>query len=372
MDNEYKRAANITVIVIGAIVFLWLIFKYALGALMPFILAAIVAEIIFPLSEKIHRKSKIPHKLISAIILIILFSVIISFLYYAAARLLSELGNLMERLSEDPEIISRALESTVNKLNGFVSRFGFIRKIFASDTFKDLGLDLDRMLTEALNSLMSSLTSQIPTAAMGFVAKIPSALLFTAVFLIATFYFCADRKKLGDSFSNIMPDRWQRKLPSLKKKISSTLAGYVKAYLLIMLLTFAQVFIGLSILRVNYALLMSLIIAVVDILPILGTGTVLVPWAIYAYSSSDARLGTGLLILYGIVLIVRQIIEPKIVGGSIGLHPLVTLASIYLGIKFAGFWGIFLGPIIALFLKSMLKGEEELQTEMSRETKGND
>ena len=126
-----------------------------------------------------------------------------------------------------------------------------------------------------------------------------------------------------------------------------------------MLMTFAEVLVGLSILRVRYALLMSLIIAVVDILPILGTGTVLIPWAIFSYVTGDGGLGTGLLILYAIVLILRQLIEPRIVGSSLGLHPLATLASIYLGIKLIGLGGIFIGPAAALLVKGISRDSDK-------------
>ena len=122
-----------------------------------------------------------------------------------------------------------------------------------------------------------------------------------------------------------------------------------------MLLTFAEIFIGLSILKVNYALLLAILIAVVDILPLIGTGTILIPWAIFSFITGNAGLGSGLLVLYGIVLIIRQLAEPKIVGSSIGLHPLATLAAVYLGIKFAGFIGIFIGPIVALCIKGLGK-----------------
>ena len=124
-----------------------------------------------------------------------------------------------------------------------------------------------------------------------------------------------------------------------------------------MLLTFIEIFIGLSLLRVNYALLVALLVAIVDIFPILGTGTILIPWAVFALVSGNVGLGSGLLILYGVSLIVRQVLEPKIVGNSIGLHPLATLAAVYLGIKFTGFLGIFIGPIVALCIKGF-SGEQ--------------
>ena len=110
-------------------------------------------------------------------------------------------------------------------------------------------------------------------------------------------------------------------------------------------------------LGVNYAFIISMIIAVVDILPILGAGTVILPWAIFSLLTSNYKLGIGLIVIYAIISIIRQIAEPKIVGGSLGLHPLATLASIYISVKFIGFSGIFIGPIIALLICSIFKVE---------------
>ena len=161
------------------------------------------------------------------------------------------------------------------------------------------------------------------------------------------------------SLCSLLPERWQQKLPIIKNTVTSTLTGYLKAYLLIMLLTFTEVFIGLTILGVDYALIISVVVAIVDVLPILGTGTVLIPWAIFCFITHNTSLGVGLLILYAVVLVVRQLAEPKIVGNTLGLHPLATLASIYLGIKFLGFGGIFIGPIAAMLIKSFFFKEND-------------
>ena len=357
MDNDYRRAANITVIIAGIIAFLWLFFKYALGALIPFVFGALIAALISPAADLISKKTKIPRKAVAATLTLLFFAAIAALIYVAISRLVGELGNLLLRLTEDPEAVSGKL-GEIGAILG--QKFGFLRKLFESDALKQLGLDLDRLLPEALSSMVTSLTSALPEAAMGFFVRIPEMLLCVAVILISAFYFSCDREAIFGAFSSLLPDPWQKKLPELKRKVSATLSGYLKAYLLIMLITFCEVFFGLSLLGVNYALIISIIVAIVDILPILGTGTVLIPWSIFAFITSDTRLGIGLLILYGAVLVIRQFLEPKIVGNTLGIHPLATLASIYIGIKLLGFGGIFIGPIAAMLIKSFLfkKAEE--------------
>ena len=275
--------------------------------------------------------------------------------------MIAEAGNLLDRLSADPEIISKTLESILEKLSALTSRFGFLNGFFESDTIQNLGIDLDALLSDALSSLISSITGALPTAAAAILAKIPEFFLFLIVTVISTFYFSMDRDFLSESLASILPDSWSASLPTLKARISGALRGYVKAYLLIMLMTFCEIFLGLSILGVNYAFILSMIIAVVDILPILGAGTVIVPWAVFSLLTSNYKLGIGLLAIYAIISIIRQIAEPKIVGTSLGLHPLATLASIYISVKFIGISGIIIGPIVALLICNIFKGDGSTQ-----------
>ncbi len=353
MDNEYRRAANITVVIGGIVLLAYLIFKYAISALMPFLLAGLISALISPLINWICKKTRIPKKLGAAVMLIAAFSAILTLLYFSVSRLISELGDLLRHLSENPEIIGDTLNGIINKLEGDGSHFSFLKKIFDSDALAELGIDINKVLRDAVGSMISSLTSSLPSAAVSVVKEIPSALLFVVVFLIAAFYFTADTGSIGKGLSSVLPEKWQRKLPVLTLKIKKTLIGYVKAYFLIMLLTFCEMLIGLSILGVDYAFIMAIVISVVDILPILGAGTVLVPWAIFAFLTSNTPLGIGLLVLYGVTLVIRQFAEPKIVGSTLGIHPLATLASVYLGLRFLGFAGIFVGPMVALLLREV-------------------
>lgn len=359
MDRDYRKAANITVIILGIALFFWMFFKYALSAIMPFLLAAAVSAIVSPLAKKLSKKTKIPQKICSATLLILVFLLFASLLYFSVSRLILEIGDLLSRLADNPEAIGNALEGTINKLTGNGSHFSFLQKVFESESIKSLGIDVNQVLQDALGSMLSSLTSVLPSAAVSLIKKIPNALLFIIVFLIASFYFSADGERISARFSSLLPERWRGKLPGLKEKFKKTLIGYIKAYFLIMVLTFVEMFLGLTLLGVEYALLMAIVISVVDILPILGTGAVLVPWAIFAFIGSNPSLGVGLLILYAVSLIIRQFAEPRIVGSTLGIHPLATLAAVYLGLKFLGFIGIFVGPMVAMMLREMFFKEND-------------
>lgn len=371
METEYRRAANITVVVAGIAALVWLFFNYALSALMPFLLAAVISVMISPIAGKISGKTKIPRKICAAVMLIATFSGVTALLYVAISRLITELGNLLRRLSENPEIIGDTLRGILDKLTANGTHFSFLQKIFDSDALAGLGIDITKALQDATGSFVSSLTSSLPSAAVSLVKSVPSALLFVIVFLIAAFYFSADGESIARTLSSLLPGKWQKKLPGIKDKFKKTVMGYIKAYFLIMVLTFCEMLLGLSILGVDYAFIMAIVISVIDILPILGSGTVLVPWAIFAFLTSNTPLGVGLLILYAVTLVVRQFAEPKIVGGAIGIHPLATLASVYLGLRFLGFLGIFIGPMTALLLRELFfKGADEDKPSDSMQTSG--
>lgn len=171
--------------------------------------------------------------------------------------------------------------------------------------------------------------------------------------VISSFYFALDRERVGKFFSSLVPQTWRHHLPELRRSAGRAAAGYIKAYLIILLITFCELFIGFSVLRVDYAFLLAAVIAVIDILPVLGVGTVLIPWATIAFIERNMRLGFGLLILYGVIVIVRQFAEPKIVGGTLGIHPLLTLAAMYLGFRLFGVAGMIIGPILALLARAI-------------------
>ena len=350
MDTDYKKAANITVIAAGLCVLLWLFLKYVLGAVFPFILGAAVAGIISSPAKKLSQRTRLPKKLVSAVLVLLFFCVICALFYFAASRLVYELGNLIERLSADPDMINRTIEQLLERINGEGSRWGLLRSILNLDALKSLGVDIGEMTKTAIASITTSLAQSISGAIMDAISNVPALILSVIVFLLSAFYFSTDQGELSSVLVGILPESWQNKLPNLKNKLKKTLSGYIKAYLLIMFITFLEVFVGLSVMRVSYAFILAVIIAVVAVLPVLGTGAVLVPWAIFAFLGGNTSTGVGLLILYGVTLVVRQIIEPKIIGSTLGLHPLMTLASVYIGLKLLGFAGIFIGPIFALLL----------------------
>ena len=170
---------------------------------------------------------------------------------------------------------------------------------------------------------------------------------------MACFYFCTDDAASLGAITSRLPVPWQQKLPHVKKDLRDVVHKYLKAYGILLALTFALLLVGFWVLGVEYAFLLALIISVVDLLPLLGVSTVLIPWGIVLLVQKRFYMGIGILILNLTVTVVRQILEPRLLGKSFGLHPLAVLAATYGGWRLFGFAGMVLAPLAVLFCKAL-------------------
>lgn len=343
--RELKRARIIKIglVVAGIVVGIFLFYKLSFYV-MPFIIAFIIASIIEPIIRFLMRKAKIPRKAAAPITLLFFlcsFGVIITLII---VRLINEIKSVAVAL---PDLITNLYANITILINRGIDVFQWLPPE-VTDNIGSVLLDLSKNLTNLLKS--------ITKGAYITAVSIPEALLFTIITIISTFFISKDREKISRFFSTQFPKNWIDKAKGIINDMFSALAGYLKAQLIIMMITFVELFIGFTIIRVRYSLLLAFIISILDALPVLGTGGFLVPWSIYSFFAGNIRIGVSLLVLYGIVLIVRQLIEPKIVGTQIGIYPLVTLMAMYTGLKIFGFLGLILGPIIVLLIKNIMSG----------------
>jgi sporulation integral membrane protein YtvI len=222
------------------------------------------------------------------------------------------------------------------------------------DQFREFWENIDSVIANVITSTVSSLTSWIPGALLGIIGKLPSLMIFLLITVISCFYFSSDIDRINQKTVSLLPMKIQKKVPDIKKRLFKRISGYVRAYFILLLLTFGELLVGFSVLRVPYPLILAVVISILDILPLLGVGTVLIPWAlIEILFAKDYYTGIGLFIIYVIITVVRQITEPKIVAGSLGLPPLLTLIAMYAGLKLFGFFGIIIGPFLVLIVKSI-------------------
>ena len=201
-------------------------------------------------------------------------------------------------------------------------------------------------MKNALNNVVNVITS------------IPTIAIYTIITLLATYFICADRLYILDQLEHHLPKTWVKKIGIHLRAIISSLGGYLKAQAILNIITFIIVLLGLLIMsftgfNIKFPLLAALAIGFVDALPILGSGTVILPWSVCSALNGDIKLAIGLIIVYVIVIVARQILEPKIVSKKIGIHPIFTLIAMYTGFKLIGLLGMFIGPIILIILQNI-------------------
>ena len=342
-DKGYKRILIATFYIILAIIAIWLFVKYLIKPLLPFICAWIIALFLQPVINSACRRSKLPRRAISFILVFITLTAVISGFYFISSEIISEIRGMATDLSSD--------------INGVISDiFAFFDSLSSKLSISD-GSGNARLrgaIREFANSSVNGISAKLPSKIMAFVASLPGIIFFLLVLIVASFYMSLDFKKVNAFFGGLLPDKMRIKLRAAKDKMVKDGLRYIRAYLIILVITFLQLLCGFMLLKIPYALTLALIIAFIDILPVLGVGTVLLPWAGVLLIRHNYYLGIGLIIVFAVIYISRQIAEPKIVSVSIGLSPLVTLASMYVGIKLMGVGGIFVFPLGVIFFKNLI------------------
>ncbi|WP_028400302.1 sporulation integral membrane protein YtvI [Ectobacillus panaciterrae] len=213
---------------------------------------------------------------------------------------------------------------------------------------------VERALENSINSL-DLLAKNLIQGTIGFVAVVPGFLLEFLIYLVALFLISLELPRLKTKLESYLTETSKHKFHLVMSQLSSAGIGFIKAQFFLSILTFIMAYIGLWLLNIPYTALLSLLIVVVDILPILGTGSVLVPWAVVSILQDNQTLGIGLLILFAVMTVVRRIIEPKVYSKSMGISPLAALVSLYIGFKLLGFVGLFLGPSLVILYESLKK-----------------
>ena len=218
-------------------------------------------------------------------------------------------------------------------------------KLWNELNLMDLLRNLETQLMDALAGLATKISTTAISMVTGFAASLPMLFIKTVLFLVSTVFISMDYDKIMGFVVYQMNDRVRELFEEIKSYMVNVLFVVIRSYLIIMSITFVELSIGLSIIGIDYAILIALCIAIFDILPVLGTGGVMIPWTVISIVLGNYWLALKLFILYVIITIVRNIIEPKIVGSQLGLHPIVTLSSMFAGLQVLGGLGLFGFPI---------------------------
>lgn len=310
---------------------------------LPFVIGWIIAMIANPLVKFLEKRVKIVRKHSSMMIVVAVLALIITLLYFIITKLVSEAVGFVNDIPIYYESASVEVQKLLIQMERLLQFLPQNVQESVNQFFAHLG--------EYLNVAVQKIASPTVTVAGNVVKSIPAALVYTIVTIFSSYLFIVDRDRILEFFRRYMPDGGTKYYHYLKKDVRHLVGGYFLAQFKIMFVIAVVLAVGFLVLGVDYALLIAVIIALLDFLPILGTGTVLIPWALIRLVSGQYVFAFGLIAIYLLTLVLRQVIQPKIVGDTMGLDPLATLLFLYLGFKISGIAGMILAvPIGMLFL----------------------
>ncbi len=314
---------------------------------MPFVLALILAWLLNPVVRWLHQKWKISRRAISLLLILLVFGVVGGVLLWFVYGIVSEIYSLVVNW----DTVGAAIASGLDALNQYFERAFALLPADVSGWLQGLYDKLLIWLQEVVPSLLASMGKHAGNFAMG----VPGWVVAAVVFLMASYFITADYPAVRFWATEHMSPGVRSFLSRVRRVAVGAFGGYVKAQLILSLAVFFILLIGFSIIGQGYALLLAFLFAVMDFIPIIGSGTAMVPWAVVSLVLGDYRRALALMIVWGVVCLFRRVAEPKVVGDQTGLSPILSLISIYVGMRLAGVLGMVFGPVVVLIVLNVMK-----------------
>lgn len=341
--TRFKRFAGICTLSIGALLAIIFLLPIALPFLFGYALAWCVQRPVM----LIRARTGLPLWICGGVCMLVLFLIVGSGAFLLIRRLIHEVSSFAEQL---PELLS-GLATPADRLQGWLTEL-------ASRAPDGFGIALQNWI-DSLFDGSSGLPGRLTAWLFGFAAKVVAALpdlfLFVLTLVLSSFMFAANFSSTSAAIGKLTPQKWQRRAQQLTHQLRTALGGWLKAQAMLMGVTFLVVTVGLMVLQLDYPLLFGALIALIDALPLLGAGTIMIPWSLLMFLRGANRCGIGLILVYGAAALIRSALEPKLIGKQIGLHPILTLAAMYAGYRLVGLFGLILFPITAMLLQQFLK-----------------
>ncbi|MBR5485782.1 MAG: sporulation integral membrane protein YtvI [Oscillospiraceae bacterium] len=328
-------------------ILIWMVLKVVLPCLLPFVIGFAIAFFLKPAAVWLTRATSIKRKGVSFIVILMFYLLVGNIVWLAGAYLLKEIGLFLHGL---PQFYDKYVMTVSSKLNLWLT--AKLESVSPQAAFS--ASELLRWLSGQTSDILSDLSANAILKITEFARKLPMIMVTFLFSVICSVFISMDYNNIVSYILELMPFEWRKTVFKAKDFLLKTFGRLIKAYGIILSLTLAQLWLGLSLLGAEHAFLMALIISLLDILPIVGAGGVLVPWGLYEVVLGSTAQGIGLLILYVLVVVVRNMAEPKIVGKQMGLHPVLTITAMYAGMKLFGLIGVIAAPPTALMIKYLL------------------
>jgi len=335
-------------IIIVAVAAYFLLPKF-IGFVLPFIFAYLISRLIIPVTDFLESRIKFPKKLGTILVLLLMIGslgFLVFTIFYQGVYSFQRLSYLIPSVIEGNFTLPR----WITNLADFYYAL--------PESFREFVVMITNNLRSNIYTILEPATQAVINAATSIAKALPNIAIFTVVMILSTYFICVDSKKISDFFKSIVPASFAERAIYVKNDLLRACGGYLRAQLILMCVTFTVLLIGFTVLGVDAAAFAAFVVAIIDLIPVLGTGTVLIPWAIISLFSGRYFFAIGLVIIYAAAFLIRHISEPKIVSTQIGLNPLITLVSVYVGLRLMGIFGMILGPIVTIIIINFIKSEK--------------
>ncbi len=322
------------------------IFFFLMILILPFILAWLIAIMTKPWVEFFVRRFHFSRKLSVLLIVVFLLAVFGTILTLIIARLINAISGFVAYLPQAQNGIYEYFEGIVRNID---------KMNLAQSDLSSIQSGIDT-ITNAIASFANYFTQSL----IGIVQGTPTGFFMVLVTVVATYFWCLDNEKVQNMLINIFPKRHREAATITYQNFSNVISGFCIAQIILVAITTAICIIALFIIGVDGAFTIGLIAGLLDFIPVLGPGTIIVPWGIIALLTGDYFTGVGMLVLFLVLTITRNLLQPKVVGDRVGLHPLASLASMFIGFEIIGVLGIIIGPLVAALIISFFRTKKEV------------
>jgi len=312
---------------------------------LPFLIGYVIALIASPLVKFFEEKMKIRRKAGTVFVIIAVLALVVLAVYVAGAKLVEQVIGLITALPD----MWNSMEADFKRIGANMEIFLDRLPMDTKGTINGIVAQMDSLMAEVLSSISTPTISAVGS----FAKQLPNMIIAVIMSLLSAYFFVSEKDYMSHSARKYLPESIMNRWDLLKRSLKRAVGGYFKAQLKIEIFVYMELLIGLSILGIDYAIPIALGIAALDFLPFFGTGAVMMPWAVIKFLSADYKMTIGLLIIWGGGQLLRQIIQPKIVGDSIGMPPIPTLFLLYIGYKGGGVIGMILAVPVGIILQNM-------------------
>lgn len=345
LKNILSKIPRVTYYVIGIGFLAFLFVRFVLPHTIPFVIATIIAVLIDPLVDFIQLKLKLHRGVAVLLVLVLLFAILTIGSISMLSRIITELQYIQDKITIQG----------IFDINVWLNIYNTLLEYLPGNI-----VDMINESIKEINVYVSTVVRSILMTLFSIIKDIPKIIIYTVVTFIATFFMSKDKKRIEAGLLTLLPDQLHQNFKTVRDSVLKGSMGYFRATLTLVSITAMISVIGLLILKVRYVWFLAIVIVVLDLIPVIGPSLLFIPWSIWSVINGNFPLGFGLFITYGLTFITRQILEPQLIGDRIGIHPLLTLFALFVGIRLFGPVGVLVGPLIVITVKAIILTTEKI------------